>query len=894
MLADLFFRLRAFLRRDLMERELNEELQAHFDQYVAKLTQSGLSEEEAFRRVRLEFGMLDQVSEECRDVRGVHWVEDLTHDLRYGLRMMRKERGFTAAALLVIALGIGVNTAVVSADHAVLFRALPYPSYHELVEIFQDYRPNPAMDRMPVAPANYFDWRAETKAFGSFAAWQETSFNLSGEDHPERVRVAEVSANLFDVLGVKPILGHGFESGVDSPGRDSEVMLSYSLWQRRFAGNPRVAGTTISANGKKYSVAGVMPRECRFPIGWSSADVEMWKPLALDGAQKYSRSDIALEVIGRLRTGTTVAQGEASLNGIARRLEKAYPETNKGWGVHLMLLADRGISDFRKLFVLLSIAVGVVLLIACANVANLLLARGAERHKELTLRFALGAQTNRLVRQLITEGVLLSLCGGLLGIGIGYLSVRALPLLAPVELPDLKNATLDMPVVLVSAGLSLLSGFLFSVLPALTLSRRSLRGNLQETGRSSTGTVQAARMKAMLLIGEVALTLVLLLCAGDLLNSFVSYMKTDPGFDATNVLTMRMSLSKQRYENPQQWRTFFDQAVDEVRAIPGVVATAAGTIAPMTGGGAVMRFHIAGASSAAGHSMVSYCRVTPDYFRVASIGLQRGRGLSASDTDEGVRVAVVNETFVRRQFGTSNPIGRRFFLDGDVNRSITAKHDEMPLEIVGVVRDTKEYNLFMVSPQMVYVPLAQDPQPAGFLLIKTSADPLGFQEAVRKKLAQFDPDQPVYAIRTLEQIESDEHAFFRFYTLLLAVFAAIALMLAVIGIYGVVSYAVNRRVREFGIRLALGSPRHKILTMVLSQAVWISFLGIGVGLALTWPATRLLTRVLQESMYLTLKSTGPGLFLILCLGIALTMFIACVVPARRASTADPIETLRCE
>ncbi len=717
MLANLLFRLRALMRPALVERELNEELQVHFERYVQKLTDSGLTQEEAFRRARLEFGMLDQVKEECRDVRGLRWLEDLAQDLRYGLRLMRQDRGFTAVALLVIALSIGVNTAVFSADHAVLFRTLPYANYRELVEVFQQYRPDPVMDRMLVAPANFLNWQSDTQAFQSLAAWQESGFNLGGGDHPERVRAAAVSTNLFDVLGVKPILGHTFDTGGDSAGKDAVVILSYGLWQRRFAGDSHVLGTTIWANGQPYRVAGVMPKEFRFPIGWASTEVEIWKPLVLDPAQKLSRGEIVLEAIGRLRTGVTVAQAEASLNGVARRLEEAYPETNKGWGVHLMLLADRGISDFRKLFVWLSVAVGVVLLIACANVANLLIARGSERHKELTLRLALGAEKGRLVRQLITEGVLLSICGGSLGIGIGYLGVHALPLLAPTELPDLKQASLNMSVLLVSAGLSLLSGFLFSVLPALGLSNKSLHGNLQATGRSNTGTIQGSRMKAILVIGEVTLTLALLLCAGDLINSFFSYMGTNPGFDSRNVLAMRMSLSKQRYASPPQWRTFFEHAPEEVRAMPGVVAVAAGTNAPMMGGGAVLRFHIAGANGATDarlHSMVSYCGVTPDYFRVTGIGLRRGREFLATDTDGSARIAVVNETFARRQFGAGDPIGKRIFLDGDVNQSSTTQTAQSPLEIVGVVRDTKEYGLFLMTPQMIYVPLAQDPHQQRF------------------------------------------------------------------------------------------------------------------------------------------------------------------------------------
>jgi putative ABC transport system permease protein len=897
MFTDVRFRLRALFRRNVVERELDEELRGHFVHQVDKLIASGLTQEEAIRRTKLEFGGLDQVKEECRDTRGINWLEDMGQDLIYGLRMMRREPGFTIAALLVIALGIGVSTAIFSADHAVLFRVLPYRNPGQLVEVFQKYLPRPSINRMPVSPANYFDWHGDREAFQSFAAWQVTNFNVNGSDNPERIRAAQVSANLFDMLGVEPMLGRVFESGEESLGRDSVVILSYGLWQRRFAGNQAVLGKTIVANDRKYTVIGVMPRVFRFPIGWMTDDVEIWKPLALDDSQRFSRKEIMLDVVARLRPDTSVSQAQASLDPIARRLAQTYPETNKDWGVNVMPLADRGVSDFRGLFVLLSIAVSLVLLIACANVANLLLARGTERQNELNIRSALGAQKNRLVRQLITEGVLLSFCGGWLGIGIGYLGIRALTFLAPMELPDLKQAALNGPVVMVSVSVSVLSGFLFSVLPALALSRRSLHGNLQEAGRSSTGTIRAARMKAALVIGEVALTLALLLCAGDVLNSFFSYMRIDPGFDPTNVLTMRLSLSKQKYGGPQQWTTFFNRAVEEIGVIPGVAVAAVGTNAPMGGGGAVLRFHIAGSMAAASiseHSIAEYFRTTSDYFRAAGIRLRRGRTLLPSDKDGRTAVAVVNETFARQQFGEGDPIGQRVLLDGDVNASAAAKTAGPPLEIVGVVRDTKDYGLFQTVPQMIYVPLAQDPEPAMSLLVKTIADPDSVIAEVRSRLARLDPDQPVYRIRSLKQIVSEEHAFFRFNTLLLAAFAGLALVLSLIGIYGVVAYAVSQRSKEFGIRLALGSPRHKILTLVLCQGAWLSIAGIGLGLALAWPATRLLARTLKESMLLTLVQTGPELFPALCAGIALTMMLACIFPARRATKADPMQALRCE
>jgi predicted permease len=891
-------RLRSLFRRNRVDRELDEELRDHLERQIDANQTLGMNPEEARRTALITLGGLEQRKQQCRETRGVHWIEDLGRDLLYGLRMMRRTPGFNAAALLILALGIGATTAIFSIDNAMLFRVLPYKDSGRLVEVFQRNLSDNTADTMPVAPANYSDWRTDDKSFQAFAAWKTTSLNLSGGDNPERVRAANVSANLFAVLGVEPKLGRAFISGEDLPGAGSLAILSYTLWRRRFSGDPNILGKTIRANDRAYTVVGVMPEGFRFPIGWMPSDVEIWTPLVLSSAERSSRKDITLDVIARLRPGVTLLQAQASLETIARELAKAYPETNKDWGVHIILLADRGISDFRGLFVLLSVAVGLVLLIACANVANLLLARGVERQKELTVRTALGAARSRLLRQLMTEGVLLSFSGGLLGIGLGALGTRALASLAPITvLPDLRHVSLNAPVLLFSLGLSILTGLLFSILPALTLSRTSSGGALNETGRASTGTLRGDRLKAALVIGELALTLALLLCGGDILHSFFSYMSIDPGFEAHNVITMRMSLPRQKYANAQQWSTFFNRAVAEIETIPGVTSAAAGSGAPMEDEGSILRFHVAGnqpPTTINERSMVEYFRITPGYFHVNGMQLLHGRSLLPADRDGIPRVAVVNETFARKQFGNGDPIGKRIFLDGDVNESAEAETAGPPLEIVGVVHDTKQYGLFQITPQTVYVPVAQDPEPAMSILVKINADPGNDVAEIRRRLAKMDPDQPLYSVRSLKQIFQEEHAFFRFNTLLLAVFAAMALVLSLIGIYAVISYAVSQRAREFGIRIALGSPHPKILALVLRQTVWISLIGITLGLVLWWPASQLLARALKESMFLTLVPSGPLLFSALCAGMALTMVFACLIPARRATKADPMRALRCE
>jgi putative ABC transport system permease protein len=890
-------RLRSFFRSERVDAELDEELRDHIERQAAENLARGLSAEEARRAALIAMGGLEKRKQQCRDTRGVHWIDNLARDVKYGLRMMRRSPGFTITALLTLALAIGANTAIFSADHALLYRHLPYRNPGRLVDVFQNELSDPAADRMPVSAANYLDWQAGSKSFDGFAAWQRASLILSGGDHPEWVNATKVSANLFPLLGVEPMLGRSFRKGEDAPGAGQLVILSYGLWQRRFGGRRDVVGKTIRASDKTWTVTGVMPPDFRFPIGWVSSDIEAWMPLVLTPSERANRKDITLQVIARLRSGVSFAQAQVGLDATAEHLAQAYPDADRGWGVHISWMSDAGISDYRGLFELLSAAVGLVLLIACTNVANLLLARGMARQRELTVRTALGARRSRVIRQLMTEGILLSLSGGVLGITLGYGGIRMLAVLAPAEeLGDLKHMSLDATVLALSLGLSILTGFLFSVLPALMLSRVSLQEPLRQTGRGSAGTIRGNRLKAALVAGEVALTLALLFCAGDILKSFITYMHVDPGFDTHNVLTMRMTLPTHKYRSPQQWSAFYQRAVEEIAAIPGVKAAAAGSGAPMQGWGTILRFHVSGGSAQAGIDerwILQHMSVTPDYFRVTGMTLVRGRGLSAADEGSALEVAVINETLARKQFGNADPIGKRIFLDGDVNASAVATAGPS-LEIVGVLQDTKEYGLFQVTPQMIYVPLAQDPESSISLLVKTTVPPAAVLPAVRAKLAKLDSDQPVFDVESLQQIFWDEHAFFRFNTLLISVFAAMALVLSLIGIYGVVAYEVSQRTREFGIRVALGSPRQSILLLVLRDAAWMAMCGICLGLALSWPAVRLLTHALHQSMFLTLVRTGPMLFLELCAAIIATLLLACLIPAGVATRADPMRALRCE
>jgi predicted permease len=893
------------------ETAIIEELAQHLDDCYAELLAGGMTAAEAERQTRAELSGSELLARELRRVerqvepdppvlgtnRRTNMIADLWQDLRYGARMLLKKPGFTLIAIFTLALGICANATIFSAVNAVLFRALPYKEPGRLVQVFQRFYARPTMDTMPVAPANFIDWQTENKSFEALAAFRLANFNLSGGAGPERVRAAQTSANVFAVLGVEPILGRAFQSGEDLSNSEPVVVLSYNLWQRRFGGDTGIIGKTVKANNKQYTVIGVMPLGFRFPIGWLASDVELWAPLVLEAGERNERTAITLEVVARLRPGVKLEEAQANLEVVMRQLAQAYPQTNKGWGANLMPLVNRGVRGYRVLFLFLSLAAGVTLLIACGNVANLLLARGVERQKELTIRTALGAQRARLIRQLLTEGILLSSLGGLIGIVLAIWGIYALAALAPTNhLPELKYVSLNGRVLAFSLGLSALAGLLFSLFPALTLSTFSLTSALQEGGRGASDSPRRNRLKAGLVIGELALTLALLLCMGTLIRTFLSSMAIEPGFMAENVLTLRIALPIEKYKQGQQWAAFFERVEEEVKTIPGVVTAAVGSGAPMEEAGEVFKYHLAGKpepDSTRPRVMADYFRVSPDYFRAAGIKLRQGRFLSGADIEGAPQVALVNETFVKREFPDKNPIGERITLLGNVNRSV--RDEGAPaLEIVGVVADTREFNIYQAPPAIIYGPMRQNPQRTMSLLVKSTTEPTSLLPELRRRLLKLDPDQPVYNIRTLEQLVSEKHALFRFNTLLLTVFAALAFVLSLIGVYGVIAYSVSQRTREFGIRLALGAQPKDLFKLVLGKGARLSVIGLGLGIAASFPAIKLLARSLKESMYLDLIGNGPLLFSVICGAMTLVTLFACFIPARRATQVDPLTALRSE
>lgn len=886
-------KLRFWRRR---EEDLDEELQSHLQMAAQERVERGESPAHAEQAARREFGNIDLIKEITRDMWGWRWLVDLREDARFGLRMLRKSPGFTTVAILTLALGIGANTTIFSADNSVLLRELPYKDPGRLVQILQKYFPNPGEDRMPVSPATYFDWQARSQSFDGFAASRLATLNLGGGDHPERVRSAEVSASTFNVLGVSPVLGRSFEHADEKKGGASVAILNYELWQRRFRGDTQVIGSTIKANNNLYAVVGVMPLGFRFPVGWLRTDVEVWTPLNLGDSERNSRSTIILDVIARLRPGVTLAQAQAEMDIVARQLSQQYPETNKDWGANLMPLQDRGISDFRPLFLLVSLAVGLVLLIACANVANMLLARGIQRQRELTTRLAVGASRTRLVRQLLTEGVMLAILASVAGLVLARWGIQIIVALAPAaDIPELKNMALNSRVLVFGVGLSVLTGVVFSIFPALTLSRFSLRDALQEGGRSSE-SVRRTRIKDALVVGELMMTLILLVCAGTVGRSFLTYMAIDPGFSPTNVLVMKLVLPLEKYKEPEQWAAFFRQFEEEIKTIPGVVVAAVGSGAPMEGGGDVLRYDIPGEikPNPKQPHLAEYFRVSDEYFLANGIHLKRGRSFDADDRAEAPRVAIINEDFARHKFTGKDPIGEWIILRGDVNNSINGERGGRRVQVVGVVNDTKEYGLYHMTPSMIYVPVSQDPGRVMSVVLKSLAEPGGVVAEIRRRLSKIDPDQPLFNVRTEGQIVRENHALLRFNAWLFGTFAVTALVLATTGIYSLIAYGVSARTQEFGIRLALGATPRQILRLVLRQAASLTGTGVVLGLLLAVPATKLLARSLKSSMYLDLLGSGPALFATVSAGILIIALLTAFIAARRAMRVDPMVALRYE
>ncbi|HEV2915214.1 MAG TPA: ABC transporter permease, partial [Pyrinomonadaceae bacterium] len=736
----------------------------------------------------------------------------LMQDLRYGVRMLMKSPAFTLVAVLALALGIGANTAIFSVVNGVLLRPLPFAEANRLVNIKSMNPRGGEKEFGGVSPADFFDWQEQSSSFAAMAAYSGDGLVLTGVEQPEMLTSARVSDGFFKTLGVKPLLGRTFEPEEFTSGGAKAIVLSHRLWQRRFGGDPNIIGKSLTLRGKSAIVVGVMPQELKLP-SWA----EVWTPLAQDSSEMQLRGNRYYQVIARLKPNVSADAAQAEISSITTRLAGQYPQSNAGWGARVISLRESITGDVRPALLILFGAVGFVLLIACANVANLLLARAAARHKEIAVRLALGATRWRIIRQLLIESVLLALVGGGLGLLLALWGVDALKSLIPetMNFPRLDEIGVSGAVFAFTLGTSVLTGIVFGLLPGLQASKLDLNNALKETARGAA--VNLRRTHGLLVIAEVALALVLLIGAGLFVRSFIQLQRAGLGFDPQNLLTLSITFPP-RYFAEEQRALFYGQVLERVAAAPGVESVAATTGVPLSGFALSFPFRIEGrAETNADVPQAVFSSISPGYFRTMGIPLRKGREFATTDDLNAPRVAIINETMARRFFPRGDSIGKQLTIDY-LNRPVT-------LEIVGIAADVKQETPGETPGVGLYAPLAQLPWLSTMLVVRTKSDPASARAAVQKAIWSLNPDQPIKT-KTMEQLLSESAAQPRLYTLLLSIFAALALVLSMVGIYGVMSYSVTQRTHEIGIRIALGAQSRDVIKMVVGQGMTLALIGV--------------------------------------------------------------------
>jgi len=808
-------------------------------------------------------------------------MRTLLQDVRYAARTLWKSPGFTLVAVAALALGIGANTAIFSVVKAVLLDPLPYPDPGRLVWV-RESNPGADIPDEPASAPNYNDWRTQGRSFEAVAAFANAAATLTEGDEPERVPAVSTSANFFQVLGVAPALGRGFLPEEETTGKNRVVVLSHGFWQRRFGGSHKALGQTITLSGNPYTVVGVAPAGFRNPVQGPKPP-ELWYPIAFNFAQSVRRSDY-LSVVGRLKADSTIEQARAELSGIAARLAAEYPSTNAGWGVTVVPLHERVVGNVRQSLWVLMGVVGFLLLIACANVANLLLARAAARRQEIAVRTALGARRGRIIRQFLTESLLLALAGGGLGLLLAAWGVELLVALSPGNIPRLEEVGLDARVLAFTLVLSAATGLVFGLLPALSASKGDLSGSLKEGGsRGATTGRGARRLRSSLIVSEIAITVVLLAGAGLMVRSFMAVQSVDPGFSPERVLTFDFALPAAKYKDEPQIAAFYEQLASRAATLPGVERAALVSALPLSGGASVLSFVVEGRPELPPEKVqdAEFFTVTPDFFDVLGIAHVRGERLNERHREGVPDVGVINETMARKFWPGEDPVGKRL----NMGNPATSPW----ITVVGVVGDTRNSALEKEPYPQVYLPAAQFRQRSMTFVARTSADPLSLVPAVRRELAALDKDLPLYNVRTMEQVLSESVARRRFQMILIAAFAGVGLLLAAVGIYGVISYSVAQRRHEIGVRMALGAGAPDILRLVVGQGLGLTLAGVGLGIA----AALLLTRVLASLLY-GVSATDPLTFACVSLALVGVALLACLVPARRATRVDPMVALRYE
>jgi predicted permease len=884
MLNKLRLRLRAIFFKSKMEEELDDEVRFHLEREIQENIARGMRQEEARLAALRSFGGVERVKEESRDERGIRFLEEIWQDLRYGARMLRTNPGFTLIAIITLALGIGANTAIFSVVNAVLLRPLQYSDPDRLVQIWQIF-PQLGTNEAPVSAPEFLDYKDQNRVFERMAAFRfQGGFTLTGGAEPERILGARVSADLFPLLGVEPTLGRAFLPEEDQAGGPRAVILSHGLWQRRFGSDAALIGKSLTLDGERFTVVGVMPPGFQFPP--QSLQTELWANAPFDANDLNRRGWRPLVVIARLKSGVSLDRANAELKAIAGR----FPASGPVPSAYAVSLQEQVVGRVRRALLVMLGAVSFVLLIACANVANLFLSQAAARQREMAIRAAVGASRSRLIRQLFVESLPLALLGGGVGLLLAVGIVELLVSVNPGNLPRAHEIGIDLRTLGFTLSISLLTCMVFSLAPAWQTSKLDLNESLKEGGRGTSVSFRRFSLRSVLLVSEVALSLALLIGAGLMIKSFTRLLQVDPGFDPRGVLTMQIPLPQSKYAEIQQRAFFFEQALERIRRLPGVQSAGMTSVLPLTVG-PDFGFTIEGRTPTGDTPQTDWCAISPDYLRTMGIALLRGRYFTERDHENTAGVAIINETMARRFWPDEDPLGKRIKLGGP-NRLYPW------MEIIGIVGDVKHDGLDAPVGPEIYMPYAQTPfsqMPAGLrfpvmsLVARSGSDHASLVAAMRAEIQALDKDQAVTNIRTLDQLLANSISQHRFYLMLLSFFAAIALFLAAVGLYGVVSYTVRQRTHEIGVRMAFGAQAGDVLRLIIKFGMKLTLIGALIGLAGALALTRLMKTLLFD-----VSATDPLTFASITMLLALVALLACFVPARRATKVDPLVTLRNE
>ena len=879
-------RVRALRQREAVIEDIDREMRLHLELQVEANIKAGMSPDEAREQARRSFGNVNRAVDAAYDVKGGGVFETIAQDTRYGVRMLAKHKAFTAVAVVTLALGIGANTAIFSVVNELLLRPLPYRDAERVVTLWE-VTPE-GRHQNTTSRANFRAWQSQSTSYAYIAAFTDQRDNLTGNGEPEELSVQFATTEFFKVLGVEPMYGRTF---VPDDGKDESApvaVLSSGLWQRRFGGQISVLGQPIELGGVKFTVIGIMPPGFQFHIKQRSGTgrpAELWTVLPMPAGGAANERGRFLGGVARLKDGVTVDGAAAELRTIAARLSDEAPEFNKDQSAEVLPLREQFFGNVRRPLWLMLGAVGFVLLIACANVANLLLSLATSREKEIALRAALGARRVRIVRQLLTESLLLALLGSLLGLVFAWVGIKALIFISPKDLVSLQSVGLSITVLLWTLGVSVLTGIVFGLAPALHISRLNLNDSLKEGGKSESAQGSGSRrLRSALVVSELALAVVLLASAGLLIKSFMRLQQIDPGFQTDNILTMVVRLPDAKYAEDPKIVSFFGQAIDNIRRLPTVRSAGMVNFLPLYGGlGSATGFKILGQPEPPpGQIPITDVRVADEgYFQTIGIPLLRGRNFSNAELREAKHVLLINEALARKHFPNQDPIGQRL--------DVMMFEKPTPAEIIGVVGNVRYDSLIDESPPAVYFPHPDLAYPFMTVVIRTDGNPTAIAPAVQREIRALDSNQPVSDVRTMNQVMSEWVGRSRFHTLLLGLFAGLATLLSAVGIFGVMNYSVALRTRELGLRLAVGAQPRQVLLLVLKQGLWLTIVGVVLGLAASFALTRLLSGLLFN-----VQAVDVTTFATISLVLIVVSLLACYLPARRAMRIDPLRALRYE